>query len=79
MIFEKNHVVEVIETLNAILTGKLVSGSVARVIDCCPQPADPFQCIKKLGGVCAAADYPSPTGQCIADKCKPVITVRQHL
>jgi hypothetical protein len=61
--------------LNAIETGKLISGSIARVADCCPQPIDPFQCIKKLGGICSEADYPTPTGQCIPDKCKPIATV----
>jgi hypothetical protein len=66
---------EVIETLNAIEKGKLVEGSVARVADCCPQPIDPFQCIKKLGGICSAADYPTPTGQCKPDQCKPIASV----
>ncbi|CAF0807713.1 unnamed protein product [Rotaria sp. Silwood1] len=63
--------VEVIESLHAIQTGQLVEGSVARVADCCPQPVDPFQCIKKLGGICRAADYPTPTGQCIPNQCTP--------
>ncbi|CAF4115099.1 unnamed protein product [Rotaria sp. Silwood2] len=63
--------VEVIESWYAIQTGKLVQGSVARVVDCCPQPADPFQCIMKLGGICSAGDYPTPTGKCIPDQCKP--------
>ena len=56
---------EVIETLHAIQTGNLASGSPARVTDCCPQPRDPFQCIFKMGGICLAADYPTTTGQCI--------------
>ncbi|CAF4543178.1 unnamed protein product [Rotaria sp. Silwood1] len=63
--------VEVIESLHAIQTEQLVEGSVARVADCCPQPVDPFQCIKKLGGICRAADYPTPTGQCIPNQCTP--------
>jgi hypothetical protein len=75
LISYKNNILEVIESFHAIKTGKLEEGSVARVIDCCPQPVDPFQCIIKLGGLCRAADYPITTGQCIADKCKPVITV----
>ncbi|CAF4493800.1 unnamed protein product [Rotaria socialis] len=62
---------EVVESLYAIQKGKLVRGSVGRVDDCCPQTVEPFQCIKKLGGICSAADYPAPTGQCIPNKCKP--------
>ncbi|CAF1497251.1 unnamed protein product [Adineta steineri] len=63
--------VEVIETLYAIQTGNLVAGSVARVIDCCPKESDVFECIAKLRGICRADDYPSTTGQCQPDKCKP--------
>jgi len=63
--------VEVVESLHAIQTGQLEEGSVARVIDCCPQPVDPFQCVIKLGGICRQADYPSTTGQCVPDQCQP--------
>ncbi|CAF4643022.1 unnamed protein product, partial [Rotaria sp. Silwood1] len=63
--------VEVIESLHVIQTGQLVEGSIARVVDCCPQPVDPFQCIMKLGGICSAGDYPTPTGQCIPNQCTP--------
>ncbi|CAF3353192.1 unnamed protein product [Rotaria sp. Silwood1] len=63
--------VEVIESLHAIQTGQVVAGSIARVVDCCPQPVDPFQCIMKLGGICSAGDYPTPTGQCIPNQCTP--------
>ncbi len=59
----------------AIETGQLAEGSVARVADCCPQPVDPFQCISKQGGICSVRDYPSTTGQCIPDKCKPFFNV----
>ncbi len=59
----------------AIETGHLYEGSVARVADCCPQPVDPFQCIYKQGGICSAESYPSTTGQCIPDKCKPFFNV----
>ena len=72
---QKHSISEVIETLNTIKTGQIVRGSVARVIDCCPQPVDPFQCIKKLGGLCAEGAYPTPLGQCKPDQCKPVISV----
>jgi hypothetical protein len=71
----KNNISEVIETLSAIQTGKLVAGSPARVADCCPQPVDPFQCVFKQGGICTAAEYPKTTGQCIPNKCKPFATV----
>ncbi|CAF2512688.1 unnamed protein product [Rotaria sp. Silwood2] len=54
-----------------VAVGQLVLGSVARVVDCCPQPVDPLQCIRKLGGICSARDYPTPTGKCIPDQCKP--------
>ena len=67
----KKNIVEVIESLHAIQTGQLTAGSPARVADCCPQPVDVFQCIKKLGGICSAASYPKPTGQCIPDQCTP--------
>ena len=68
-------VVEVIETFHAIQTKQLVRGSVARVVDCCPQPVDPLQCILKMGGLCTEAEYPKPTGKCVPDQCKPSITV----
>jgi hypothetical protein len=61
--------------LHAIQTGSLKEGSIARVVDCCPQPVDPFQCITKLGGICLAADYPATTGQCVPNQCKPFATV----
>ncbi|CAF4236522.1 unnamed protein product, partial [Rotaria sordida] len=63
--------VEVVESLHAIQTGQLIEGSIARVADCCPQPVDPFLCIMKLGGICSATDYPTPTGQCIPNQCTP--------
>ncbi|CAF1551314.1 unnamed protein product, partial [Rotaria sordida] len=63
--------VEVVESFHTIQTAQLVEGSIARVADCCPQPVDPFLCIMKLGGICSATDYPTPTGQCIPNQCTP--------
>ncbi|CAF1287006.1 unnamed protein product [Didymodactylos carnosus] len=63
--------VELIESLYAIQTTKLEAGSVERVDDCCPQHLVPFDCIKKLGGICHAADYPKTTGDCNPTACKP--------
>ena len=68
-----------IESFHAIEKGQLVRGSVARVVDCCPQPVDPFECILKMGGLCSQADYPTPTGKCVPNQCKPSITVSNHL
>ena len=65
--------------MNAIKAGKLVTGSIARVADCCPQPNDPFQCITKLGGLCSEAEYPTPTGKCIPNQCEPVLKVKRFL
>jgi hypothetical protein len=75
LVLYKSHILEVIETLAAIETGNLRQGSIARVIDCCPEQVDPFQCISKQGGICLAADYPAVTGQCVPDKCKPFFNV----
>ncbi|CAF4353496.1 unnamed protein product, partial [Didymodactylos carnosus] len=66
--------VESIESLYAIQTKNLEEGSVERVSDCCPQHLVPFDCIKKLGGICHAADYPKPTGDCDPTACKPFAT-----
>lgn len=61
--------------MHAIQTGNLVKGSVARVIDCCSQEIDPFECISKLGGICSESDYPTTTGQCVPNACQPQIHV----
>jgi hypothetical protein len=71
----RNFISEVIESWNAIQTKTLADGSVARVLDCCPQEVDTFQCIQKLGGICSEGDYPKPTGQCQPNKCKPFARV----
>jgi len=75
LVLYRSHILEVIETLAAIKTGRLREGSIARVIDCCPEQVDPFQCIYKQGGICLLSDYPAVTGQCIPDKCKPFFNV----
>lgn len=63
------------ETLYAIETGNLIKGSIARVYDCCPQPADAFVCIKNMSGICRDSDYPTINGSCEPNKCKPYTTV----
>jgi len=39
--------------------------SISQIVDCCPQPQDPFKCLSKTtGGLCSTKEYPSPIGQC---------------
>jgi hypothetical protein len=66
---------ELVETLHAIETGNLIKGSTTRVFDCCPQPIDAFECIKKLNGICRNNDYPNILGACEPDECTPFTTV----
>ena len=67
----KTNIAEVVESFHIIQTAQLVEGSIARVADCCPQPVDPLLCIMKLGGICSAADYPTPINQCVPNQCIP--------
>eukprot|EP00035_Acanthoeca_spectabilis_P021757 m.440034 g.440034 ORF g.440034 m.440034 type:complete len:225 (+) comp18457_c0_seq1:81-755(+) len=64
--------VDVIEMVHAQETGNIVDLSEAMAQDCCgAQPtADPLACLEKLGGLCAAADYPTPKGRCVKN-CRP--------
>ncbi|CAF1264226.1 unnamed protein product [Adineta ricciae] len=60
---------EVIESLHAIKTKKLVQGSSARVYDCCQTIDDPFDCLKNLTGICRQSDYPDILRQCNPNQC----------
>ncbi|CAF3480943.1 unnamed protein product [Rotaria sp. Silwood1] len=66
--------VEVIESLYAIETGNLTRGSVARVVDCCPQQEVDFECIVRLGGICRDSDYPNTRATCEPNACVPFAT-----
>ncbi|UJR17998.1 hypothetical protein I4U23_004899 [Adineta vaga] len=70
---------ELVETLHAIETGNLIKGSSSRVLDCCPQPIDAFECIKNMSGICRDSDYPTPLGSCEPNKCQPFTTVSDTL
>ncbi|UJR19305.1 hypothetical protein I4U23_022434, partial [Adineta vaga] len=62
---------EVVESLHAIETGKLIAGSISQVYDCCRQPIDTFDCIKNMSGICRKIDYPKALGRCEPNLCKP--------
>ncbi|CAF1303723.1 unnamed protein product [Adineta steineri] len=62
---------ELVESLHAIKTGELIEGSIPQVYDCCAQPADAFDCIKNMSGICRKEDYPEALGRCQLDICKP--------
>ncbi|CAF1031161.1 unnamed protein product [Adineta ricciae] len=66
---------ELVETLYAIETGKLIKGSISQIFDCCPQPTDAFDCIQKnTNGICPDSDYPASLGSCNLTICKPFAT-----
>ncbi|CAF0789824.1 unnamed protein product [Adineta ricciae] len=65
---------ELVETLHAIETGKLIAGSISQVYDCCQQPVDAFDCIKNMSGICRKVDYPKELGKCQPNTCTPFAT-----
>ncbi|CAF0890452.1 unnamed protein product [Adineta steineri] len=67
---------ELVESLHAIHTKNFIEGSIQRVFDCCPQPADTFVCIQNISGICRKNDYPEALGTCEPDKCTPFTTVQ---
>ena len=67
--------IELVESLYAISTNKLIEGSLYRVFDCCPQPVDQFECIKKMGGICRKDDYSTAQGKCEPNQCTPFTNV----
>lgn len=66
---------ELVESLYAISTNKLIEGSLYRVFDCCPQPVDQFECIKKMGGICRKDDYSTAQGKCEPNQCTPFTNI----
>ncbi|CAF1444752.1 unnamed protein product [Adineta steineri] len=65
---------ELIESLHAIHTKNFIEGSIQRVFDCCPQPADTFICIQNMSGICRKNDYPVALETCEPNKCIPFTT-----
>ena len=66
---------ELVESLHAIEAHELIDGSIPQVYDCCAQPADAFDCIRNMSGICRKKDYPEKLGRCEPNLCKPFATV----
>jgi len=66
--------VDLLDMVHAVEGGELVQLSTAMASDCCGSQ-QPLPCIVRLGGLCTAADYPSPRGTCAKSSCKPAFSL----
>lgn len=71
-------VTESLESLHAIISGRLVTLSVQEVVDCCSRDGmlvpDIYQCIARHGGLCSEQSYPPRPAPsvCKNDSCQAV-------
>ena len=69
-------VVEAIEALAAIKTGKLLSLSVQEVVTCCSRlSVDVYTCIKDIRGLALDDVYPRDATTCLSKNYKPAATI----
>ena len=76
-------VVNSVDSLNAIKTGRLVLASTEEYIDCCTDGScigesygiPSYNCIVKTGGLASAATYKSPDHKCLNTTYPPVIKI----